>query len=135
MKRRKPLARKSPLRARKGLRRGRGRLNRRRALGGNVASEKATRRWESAFLSEEFVRFVQSQPCVRCGQVPSEVHHDPTRGAGGTWLDTTPVCTPSHRRRHQQGPVTFWTELGTTHTEANARTHQRWLAYSEGGLA
>lgn len=95
-------------------------------------SRKRERRFEAAFHSEEYVRFVKSLPCVQCGASPCDVSHDPSRGAGGQWTDTHPLCRDCHIRLGSTGTETFWSEVGITREQANARTHQNWLAYSEG---
>jgi len=99
--------------------------------------ERDTARFERHFLSEERVAFVKSLPCVRCGGVhrpqwwPIEVHHDPTKSAGGTYRDTSPLCLGCHRLRHSVGVETFWSEFGS-YEASNAATQAAWLAHTSG---
>lgn len=86
-------------------------------------------RWRRTFGPEGFVEWLKSQPCERCGAAgPNEVHHEPTRGAGGTWIDTTAACTACHRRRHRIGVKAYWKEVGKDYGEAARRVQGRWLA-------
>jgi hypothetical protein len=51
----------------------------------------------------------RSLPCCSCGCVgQSQAHHEPTRAAGGTDLDTVPLCPTCHSLRHTVGRATFW---------------------------
>ena len=70
--------------------------------------------------------FIQKLPCVRCGEGPCANHHDPTKGAGGTYTDISPLCHTCHQRRHNVGAKTFWLEVGMSYEESNARTHEAW---------
>lgn len=90
---------------------------------------KKAERWRLQFRSVEFVLFVKSLKCVRCGKhaITMHVHHDPTRGNGGTWKDTSPLCLHCHARRHSKGVETFWSEVGRTYTRSNAETQKAWL--------
>ncbi len=92
----------------------------------SVAKREA--RWSLQFRSEDFVRFVKQLACVRCKKYGYiQVHHDPTRGSGGTWKDTSPLCVDCHARRHSEGVISFWARIGTTYKESNALTLARWL--------
>ena len=55
--------------------------------------------------------------------------HDPTKAAGGTYEDIHPATDHCHRLIDAND---FWHRIGITREEANARTHQLWLDYSEG---
>ena len=103
--------------------------------------ERDTARFEKHFHSEERVLFVKRLPCVRCGKRflspwMVHVHHDPTKAAGGTYKDTSPVCGICHtlggHARHTVGVETFWAEVGMSYAASNAATQAAWLAYSEG---
>ena len=100
---------------------------RRRA--GKGSNAKKEERWELQYRSEDFVMFVKSLPCVRCGtRSDIEVHHDPPRSRGGAWKDTSPLCKwECHPKRHSDGEISFWRELGTTYARSNADTHAKWL--------
>lgn len=129
---RTPLARKTPLRARQGAAKPRTPLKRGRTKGkASTARQRARKaaRWKLHFLSPEFVRFTKARPCVKCGRVPSEVHHEPPRSRGGTWEQSSSLCRDCHTSgagaRHRVGPTTFWT-FGITAAEANAAHREAW---------
>lgn len=110
----KPLRRKTKLRAK------------------NAA--KAKPRYMRTFGPDGFAAWLRLQPCVACkgfgpGQ-KNEVHHEPTRGAGGRWVDTVSLCTRCHRRRHDIGVETFWAEVGMDYGEATSLTQFLWLVRS-----
>lgn len=85
------------------------------------------------FLSDKRVEFVRGLPCVcrgvgsewGCSGGPCQNSHDPSRGAGGTYLDIHPATTECHRKL-EQGAKTFWRLIGRTRTEANAETQRLW---------
>lgn len=86
-------------------------------------------RWRRTFGPPGFVQWLKAQPCERCGAPgPNEVHHEPTRGAGGTWIDTTAACKACHRRRHRIGVKAYWQEVGRDYGEAARLVQGRWLA-------
>lgn len=95
---------------------------------------RALERFKTQFHSEEFVRFVKSLPCRRCGRRPSEMHHEPPRSRGGTWEDVSPLCRDCHTAgpgaRHTVGQKTFWRGVGTSPTQANQETHKAWLDHT-----
>ena len=70
-----------------------------------------TEKWRARFIryygSPERVRWMQAQPCLVCGAVPSEAHHVKTRAAGGGPDDVVPLCTAHHREFHDIGVRTF----------------------------
>ena len=137
MKRTPMPPRKTPLRARKKLRPGKKGLKASGKAPG--ATKRATTRkdklWVRAFLSPDFVAFTQDQPCRRCGNSPSQAHHEPPRSRGGTWKNVSPLCADCHTlsgdARHNVGPDTFWT-FGVTSERSNALHHGAWLAYIDG---
>jgi hypothetical protein len=122
------LKRKTPLRKRQGPAKPRGPRTTSPTKGkASKARSRArkAKRFERQFGPPGFAEFVRNLPCVSCGHTPCEVSHDPSRGAGGTWLDCHSLCRPCHRRLHQ-GHETFWAELGMTREQANARTQMAW---------
>jgi hypothetical protein len=131
---RSPLRRRKPLKPRQGLKATGSPGTPRKPSAASVARREARkrRRWERQFHSEEFVLFVKWLECVYCGRTPCEVHHEPTRSAGGTWKDTSPLCWECHPYRHKVGVKTFWGATCLTPEESNARTHRLWLEHSEG---
>lgn len=79
MKRRKPLKTHKRLKARN--------------------DKRADAKFKRNFHSREFVEFTNSQPCVFCGETPSECAHAEPRGMGGCgadWTRTFPACTWHH---------------------------------------
>lgn len=77
-----------------------------------------------SFHSEGYVKWVRMQECVECGGWPSEVAHTRSRGAGGTWQDTIPLCPTCHRRQHDQG----WSSLSIDREAEAAKLRERWEA-------
>ena len=129
---RTPLARRTPLRGRGGVAKPRTPLKRCRTKGKASEARRRARkraRWKLQFLSPEFVRFTKERPCVKCGRVPTEAHHEPPRSRGGTWQDVSPLCHDCHTAgpgaRHRVGPDTFWT-FGITREQANAAHLEAW---------
>lgn len=121
----KPLRRSSNgLKASKGLKRGK-RLPKRASRAGKA--------WVRQFHSKAFVAWTHEQPCVRCGQTPSEPHHEPLRSQGGTWKNVSPVCAECHTlagdSRHNTSAARFWT-FGVTAEQANMRHHGAWLEHA-----
>ena len=87
-------------------------------------------RFTKQFLSREFKKFHRDSPCVRCGRGPCRAHHDPTVAVGATWRDTSPLCDDCHTlgpgARHRVGVATFWSGVGISFEESNAKTLERW---------
>ena len=48
---------------------------------------------------------VRRMSCLICGVVPSDAHHEPSRGLGGTSKSLTPLCRRHHIVRHDIGPT------------------------------
>lgn len=95
---------RTPLTRNTALRRGDSVLERKTPLA-KVNRKRAKRRRARDFGSK--ADFVRALPCLVCGTKPSEPHHFPTRGAGGTSKDLTPLCTEHHREFHGTGAKTF----------------------------
>ena len=99
-------------------------------------AKRKAERFRKTFGPEGFSDFVRSLPCIVCGKRGRiAVHHDPTRGAGGRWVDTSPLCKSDgeysegcHERRHRVGVETFWAEAGMDYAEAARLTQTKWLA-------
>ena len=91
-------------------------------------------RFARQFHSEAFVEFTKAQPCVVCGvRVAIECAHNPSRGAGGTWEDVTPLCAFHHGEQHR-GVETFQRRHGIRFSETNAAHAEAWRQH-EGGLS
>ena len=137
MKRKAPLARHTPLQSRSGLtpssdglKRTGGPTRQRRKPGNRV-----DRLFRRCFHSEAFVEFTKAQPCVCRGlgrewgcEGVSQTSHDPTRGAGGTWMDTHPASVACHRLIEAND---FWHRIGRTREQANREHHMSWLDHLE----
>lgn len=107
MKRRAPL-RSDPEKARQWRDRSRGRLKRKAPMAG-VNRRRRRERFRRAYHSVAFVMFLRWNGCAVPGCELGEihVHHLKSRGAGGTWEDTVPLCGFHHRLWHQVGPQAF----------------------------
>ena len=68
--------------------------------------------------SIEHLQFVRGLPCLACGRrPPSEAAHVRVGTDGGTAQKPSdkfavPLCAGCHGRQHQEGELTFWSELG-----------------------
>ena len=101
-----------------------------------VNKKRKAERFRKTFGPAGYADFVRSLPCIACGMRGGRiaVHHDPTRGAGGRWVDTSPLCKSTdygegcHERRHRLGVETFWREVGMTFGDAARLTQSKWLA-------
>ena len=119
------------LRRSKDLDRSKGTLGRGKGLRKRTRDRgKRARVFERNFHSAEYVAFVRALPCVKCGRAPCDVSHDPSRGAGGGWQDTHPLCRACHLELGR-GSETFWSGLGRTREEANAETQRKWEEHCE----
>lgn len=133
--------RKTPLRARKGTkdaRRGTGSHPDKGTGSTSLTRARKAKRFKEQFGPPGFVEWMKARPCVKCGKVDwrdgkpdNAVHHDPTRGSGGTWTDTTSMCRDHHTAgpgaRHTVGVVTFWRGVGRSFVECNAETQRAWV--------
>ena len=51
--------------------------------------------------------WIRELGCLVCNERPVQPHHFPTRGAGGTAKDLTPLCQYHHAQFHEMGPGSF----------------------------
>jgi 5-methylcytosine-specific restriction endonuclease McrA len=84
------------------------------------------KRFLKQFHSKEFVEWVRAQDCVACGNWPCEVAHVRSRGAGGTWEDTVPLCPRCHHEQHNGGITTFERKHDLDLTREAERMIGRW---------
>lgn len=73
-------------------------------------AKRAKKRYQEHFGDK--AAFVRSRPCCVCGRSgPSDPHHHPSRGAGGTSKDLVPLCREHHNEFHgpNGGAETFQT--------------------------
>jgi hypothetical protein len=88
-------------------------------------------RFARQFHSEEFVEWTRQSRCVvhSCTHgVPSECAHNPSRGAGGTWVDVSPMCGFHHRQQHHIGVKKFQRLYGISFKQTNAAHTAKWEA-------
>lgn len=111
MDRRKPLARKRPLKKRNAKRR--------------------AKLFDEQFGSVAFVKWVRLQSCAipKCGAWPCEAAHVVSRGAGGTAEDIVALCQYHHRRQHDMGVESFEREYGVDLRVLAEWTQTRWTLY------
>jgi hypothetical protein len=76
----------------------------------------------------EHADFIRSLGCCVCGSKPTEAAHVKSRGAGGTWRDTVPMCRGCHSRQHAIGIESFEQKSGV-----DLRALARDLADTYGG--
>lgn len=124
------LRRKTPLKAREGLKRASGASKPSKPLGPTSPRSRRRKRarFERQYFSVERVEFIKGLRCVYCSRSPCENHHEPTRGAGGVYTDISPLCPGCHFMRHRYGAKTFWGAQCITSAESNARTQELWEA-------
>lgn len=61
------------------------------------------------FRSKKYLQFIQNQPCVICGSVPSDPHHIEAGGMGIKTDDTRVIslCRKHHSEVHATGKKSF----------------------------
>ena len=69
------------------------------------------------WVSDGFISWVKTQPCMCCGQAADDAHHLIGWGQGGVGtkahdIFTLPLCRKHHRALHHD-PVAFEREYGT----------------------
>lgn len=111
MDRRKPLARRKPMKKRNEARR--------------------ARLFTEQFGSTAFVKWVRMQSCVvpGCGAWPAEAAHVTSRGAGGTAEDIVPLCSWHHNEQHRSGIDTFQAKHKVDLKALAEWTQTRWTLY------
>lgn len=77
-----------------------------------VNAKRKRERFVEGFGSAERVRAIQAMPCLVCSARPSQVAHVKSRGAGGTYRDTVPLCAACHALQHAKGVETFERMVG-----------------------
>lgn len=124
--RRTPLRRGRPLRSRKPIAR-RTRIKPRNA-------KRAATRFERAYHSDAFCAWVRSLGCSigGCGSHQIEVAHAVSRGAGGIWKETLPLCARHHFIQHVMGVRSFEQAHGIVLVDVAAAVHLRWRAFARG---
>ena len=83
-------------------------------------------RFIKQFHSEAFVEWSKRQPSIVSGRWPTVCAHNPSRGAGGTWRDISPLTDGEHREQHQHGPKTFERKHGIDFKQTNAAHAAAW---------
>ena len=63
---------------------------------------------QKRYISERFLEFIRSAPCLVCSRTPAEPHHfDKSKGAGGSDLGCIPLCREHHSKAHMKGKTVF----------------------------
>lgn len=61
---------------------------------------------------KKYLEYIRNQPCLCCGHIPSEAHHESLDGGtmGGKTNDKSciPLCYYHHHHRHNMGRDTFY---------------------------
>ena len=78
------------------------------------------------FHSAEFVEWSNIQPSAVSFRWPTVCAHNPTRGAGGTWRDITPLTDSEHKEQHAHGMETFQRKYGIRFEQTNAQHTRAW---------
>lgn len=90
-------------------------------------NKRAKRRRERDFGAK--AEYIRSMPCCACGKDgPSDPHHHPSRGAGGTSADLVPLCFLCHREFHDAGADTFQARHEVDLTEKAATYEAMYVA-------
>ena len=91
-------------------------------------AERKRQKFARQFHSEAFVEFTRFSPCVvdDCPFSAVECAHNPSRAAGGTWEDVSPLCTWHHGEQHSSGVKTFQWRHGIRFTDTNAAHAAKW---------
>ena len=63
-------------------------------------------------LEKQHYEWLRHEKCFVCRQRPVDVHHVKTRGAGGRFWQTVPLCRIHHSSVHSQGVKTFQLRTG-----------------------
>ena len=84
----------------------------------------------TTYRNPKYIAFVESQPCIICGRKKVVAHHESGLGIGLVGggmskkcsdLGTVPLCCssvdpdnydPCHRKRENEGYITFWVRHG-----------------------
>ena len=74
--------------------------------------ERKAAKFRRHFYNKTYLKAIQEMPCLVCRRSPCHAHHHPTKGAGGTWRDLTPLCPVCHGEFHSQGQRTFQEKHG-----------------------
>ncbi len=64
---------------------------------------------------------IRAMPCLVCGKTPSDPHHEPPVGRGGTARDLTPLCRKHHRQRHCLGSAAMFAHYYGIDLESEAK--------------
>lgn len=89
-----------------------------------VNPERNAKRYARDFGSK--ADWIRDKPCLVCGTKPSDPHHWPTRGAGGTSKDLIPLCRTHHVEFHTMGVDTWQDTYQRDIDIETAIYHQQW---------
>lgn len=96
-----------------------------------VNPERKAVRHEESFGPAGFADWIRSLGCSvpACASQQIEVAHARSRGAGGDWTETLPLCSNHHRLSHNRGVQTFETRFGFRLLDVAGAVHLRWKAF------
>ncbi len=89
-------------------------------------AQRKREKFKRQFHSDEFLAFTRMQPCAVCFRYPCQAAHNPSRAAGGTWRDVSPMCPHHHREQHTVGVETFQKAHGIDFKQTNAQHVRAW---------
>ncbi len=92
-------------------------------------AQKKREKFARQFHSPEFVEFTKRSACTVCFRSPCEAAHNPSRGAGGTWRDVSPLCRKHHLEQHQ-GVETFQRNHSIDFEQTNAQHVRAWETHN-----
>lgn len=95
------------------------------------AAKKKREKFARQFHSAEYVEWSNKQPCVACewsatSVILTQCAHNPSRGAGGTWENVSPLCPSCHGEQHGWGAETFQQKYGIRFKQTNAQHCRAW---------
>ena len=85
---------------------------------------------EIQYGPEEFTTWLHRLQCCvpGCEARDIEQAHVVSKGAGGTWEDTVPMCRDHHREQHAMGFLTFERKYGCDLRAIAAQVQREWKA-------
>ena len=86
------------------------------------------------YVSNQYLEFVRSLPCVNCGYTETDAHHYLTRGAGNSDLDTISLCRKCHVEAHQIGFTTFQMKHDVSFYEVQRKLLKEYIIQLEKSL-
>ena len=82
--------------------------------------ERAQERFARHFGPEGYRAWLLTHSCAACGNSATDQAHVRSRGAGGTWTDTVPMCRSCHVLQHTKGWRPLWEATGRSRDDLAA---------------